>query len=374
MNRSGTQRVPLHRKLRQERETGKLTFPLALPELAGSVTQVADGVWWIALPLTTHLDRVNIYVLDDGDDGLTLVDTGANGVTSRELLLEALSKPPFAGKQCHRVIATHFHPDHIGLAGYFCDRGASLWTSPGTVTTAWRLWNDQPALPHPEDLEFMQRAGISDLELAAISRRRPRTYADHVERLPQTYTRLSEGDLISAGGRQWSVRMGHGHAEDHVTLWTDELALVGDQILPGISPNLSVHFSNPEANPIQDWLASCKRFEAEALEHTLCLPGHNRPFFGAPFRCEQLRTNCCNALKRLDEHLRKPSHAAGCMHAVYRRELSSYERPLLIGEMVGYLNFLYQKQLIDRTLTRTGHYRYRKSRGAKLLKEILRND
>ena len=325
----------------------------------GSVTEVADGIWWFAAPLKSSLKSVNLYILADGE-GWTLVDTGVNSVVCHEMLQGVFNQQPFVGKPLKRVIVTHFHPDHIGLAGILVRDGVRFQCSRICWHAAHRLWADQPDVPLPAQLEFMERAGMAGLEFEALQRNRPNIYADSVARPPKTYEKLGEGDVIFIGNRKWKVIMGYGHAEEHVTLWSDDdVALVGDQILPSISPNLSVHYTNPEEDPIRWWISSCEKFAEVAKPTTLCLPGHGQPFTESPRRCHQLKRNCELVLERLRAHLRRPSTAIECLSTVYRRPLKEYERSLLIAETVGYLNHLRATGHCDRVLMKSQQFLWR---------------
>ena len=325
----------------------------------GCVTEVADGIWWLAVPLRSSLKSVNAYILAD-EDGWTLIDTGVNSAECRKLFEEVFHTPPFANKPLKRVIVTHFHPDHIGLAGELVQLGVRFQCSRICWHASHRLWADQPDAPVPAHLEFMQRAGMSGLEFEALQRNRPKNYCDSVARPPKTYEKLCEGEVISIGKRKWKVVMGYGHAEEHVALWSDDdVALVGDQILPSISPNLSVHYTNPDEDPIRWWIASCEKFAEIAKPTTLCLPGHGRPFVKARGRCHQLKRNCEQVIERLHTHLARPSTAMECLQTVYRRPLEKYERSLLIAETVGYLNHLRATGRCERILMKSQYYLWR---------------
>jgi glyoxylase-like metal-dependent hydrolase (beta-lactamase superfamily II) len=172
---------------------------------------------------------------------------------------------------------------------------------------------------------------------------RPFNFADVVHPLPLGFTRLSEGDRVSFGGRDWSLRMGNGHAPEHATFWSenDDLVLGGDQLLPSISPNLGVYPTEPEADPVGEWLDSCQRFAAIAEERHLVLPGHKLPFTGLPLRLRQLIDNHHGALARLTEALgRDPRTAVGCFDIIFKRKIGESEFGLALVEAVAHVNHL----------------------------------
>jgi glyoxylase-like metal-dependent hydrolase (beta-lactamase superfamily II) len=103
------------------------------------------------------------------------------------------------------VIATHHHPDHIGLAGWLQGQGAELWTTRTAWLFARMLMLDEHAVPAPEVLEFWRGAGMPAEVLATRAGQRPFNFADVVSPMPLGFRRIAEGDVIRAGGRDWRV-------------------------------------------------------------------------------------------------------------------------------------------------------------------------
>ncbi len=325
----------------------------------GRPIEVADGVWWIRLPLSSALDHVNVYALGD-NDGWTLIDTGNNTEVCRAELQAVFEHGALAHKPVTRVLATHYHPDHIGLAGWWANLGARFCATQVCWLTARMLQLDARSLPYEDQIGFAERAGIKGMALAAYRRHPPSTYPQLVSPIPYAYSRLEEGDELRIGKRCWRVLVDHGHAAGHLTLWSDDgLGITGDQILPGIAPNLSVSSHEPDADVVTEWIESCRRLSFVASDETLCLPGHNGPFYGAPARCEQLIANVEAALARLLDRLNRPATAVECLDAVYRRPLSSNEQSALIAETIGFLNHLWKRNLVCRDLARDGAYLWR---------------
>lgn len=328
--------------------------PFATPPAAGEAVEVAPHILWLRLPLPMALDHVNVFALDDGD-GWTIVDTGLmTGKT--KAIWAALIAGPLAGKPIRRLIVTHHHPDHIGLAGWFQDQGVELITTRTAWLLARMLVLDEQHLPTPEGLLYYQRAGLTPVELAAKATERPFNFADIVSPLPQGFTRMDEGSILQAGGRRWHVRIGHGHAPDHATLWSldDPLILGGDQLLPGISANIGVYPTEPEADPLGEWLDSTRRFETFAQDDHLVLPGHKLPFTGLPFRLVQMAENHTSALDRLLGHLKSEKTALQCFPALFKREIGAAEQGLALVEAVAHLNYLLKRDQVSRSLTAEG--------------------
>lgn len=324
--------------------------PWDSPPEDGRATEVAPGVLWLRLPLPMALDHVNVYALDEGDSW-TIVDTGLHSKRG-VALWEALLAGPLAGRPVGRVILTHHHPDHIGMAGWLMQRfDAGLLTSRTAWLMARMLILDVEERPSPQALDFWRAAGMDPEIFETRRQERPFNFADICAPLPVGYTRLQQGDVLRAGGRDWDVHMGYGHAPEHLTLWSrdDNLVLAGDQILPSISPNIGVYPTEPQADPLAGWLDSCARLGRLARNDHLVLGGHKLPFTGLPLRMRQLAGNHHGALERLMQHLAQPRTAADCFAPLFKRRIDSGTYGLALVEAVAHLNHLYQSGRITRT-------------------------
>ncbi len=335
-----------------------LRFPFETPPDPGAAVEVAEGILWLRLPLPMALDHVNVYALADSD-GWTLIDTGMNSRKSREIWTAALAGP-LAGKPVARVLLTHHHPDHVGLVGWFQDRGAALLTTRTAWLYARMLTLDVQDRPSAQSMHFYTRAGMPAEMLAKRATERPFNFADVVAPMPLGFTRVDEGQTLTLAGRRWRVRLGQGHAPDHITLWSEEDALVigGDQLLPGISPNIGVYPTEPEADPLTEWLEATARFLPHARDDQLVLPGHKLPFTGLPFRLQQMAENHHEALARLRAHLRSPQTAAGCFPALYKRPIGEGEYGLALVEAVAHLNCLLRRGQVCRSLASDGAWQW----------------
>ena len=327
----------------------RIVYPFDAPPPEGEATEVAPGVLWCRLPLPMALNHVNVYALDDGD-GWTIVDTGFASRKSRAIWGTLLAGP-LGGRPVNRVIITHYHPDHIGLAGWFqTEHGADLVTTRTSWVLARMLQLDEQPVPVQQTIDFWRGAGMSAEMLAKRSAERPFNFADSVAPLPLGYTRIQEGETLRAGGRNWIVRVGDGHAPEHATFWSQDDALVlgGDQLLPSISPNLGVYATEPEADPVAEWLESCAYFKTVATDDHFVLPGHKLPFTGLPFRLDQLIDNHHGALDRMRTHLATPHSAVGCFPPLFRRDISDGEFGLALVEAMAHCLFLWHAGEVDR--------------------------
>ncbi|QFG38251.1 glyoxylase-like metal-dependent hydrolase (beta-lactamase superfamily II) [Paracoccus pantotrophus] len=311
------------------------------PPAEGEAHEIAPGVFWFQLPLPFKPDTVNVYALREAD-GWTLVDSGLDTRRTRGIW-QGILQGPLAGAPVRRLIATHHHIDHMGLAGWFQAQGAELWASRSAWLTARMGILDVQERPTPQAIAFWRQAGMPADLLEERSHERPFNSADVCAPLPPGYRRLWDGQQVTFGERRWIVRMGHGHAPEHVTLWSldDDLVIGGDQLLATISPNLGVYPTEPEADTVGDWLESCERLAGFAQPDQLVLPGHKLPYRGLPTRLRQLATNQRAALDRLLDGLRQqPQSTVGCFPLLYRRQIAKPEFGLALAEAVGHINHL----------------------------------
>ncbi|WP_306151603.1 MBL fold metallo-hydrolase [Roseovarius sp. MMSF_3281] len=340
---------------------GTLRYPWAEPPAHGESVEVAPGVLWIRLPLPMALDHVNIYALDDGDSW-TIVDTGIHSKRSVKLW-ESVLAGPLQGKPVGRVILTHHHPDHVGMAGWLMDRfGAKLMTSRTAWLMARMLILDEEERPTEQALAYWRSAGMDPDVYETRKNERPYNFSDVCYPLPVGYTRLCQGDVIRAGGRDWDVHMGNGHAPEHVTLWSryDNLVLAGDQIIASISPNIGVYPTEPEADPLTGWLEACERLAGLARDDHLVLSGHKLPFTGLPVRMRQLIDNHRGALRRLLAHLDEPKVAADCFAPLFKRKIDHGTYGLALVEAVAHLNHLHHVGKVTRSRRTDGAWLWQK--------------
>lgn len=325
----------------------------------GGTTAIAAGLLWVRMPLPYALDHVNLWLLDEGD-GWTLVDTG-HGDEATRAAWDALAEPVLRGQPIRRVICTHHHPDHLGLAGWMAERwGAELWCTraewlEGRMRTLRKLREDRAAAK-----AFFRRAGIPGTQLAALIDRCS-AYPDNVAPVPLTYRRLKDGDELTAGGLRWRVVVGRGHAPEHACLFAPAARLLvsGDQLLPSISPNVSVQPHEPDEDPLAEFLASLEALRAVPAE-TLVLPSHGAPFVGLHRRCDELVRHHQQRLEAVLSACARPRTAFEVMATLFERALDPHQTTFAIGEAIAHLNRLVALGLVRRARPGQGPDRYRR--------------
>jgi glyoxylase-like metal-dependent hydrolase (beta-lactamase superfamily II) len=328
-----------------------LRYPWSTPPGPDEAIEVAPGVLWLRLPLPMKLDHVNVYAFDEGDSW-TIIDTGFSSKKTKAIWTDLMAGP-LGGKPVSRVIVTHHHPDHIGLAGWFqAEHGAELVTTRTAWLTARMLTLDAQEMPAGETLAFYKLSGMDRDLYDKRAAERPFNFADIVDPLPLGFTRIKQNDQITIGGRVFDVHIGNGHAPEHATFWSrdDNLVIAGDQILSSISPNVGVYATEPMADPIGEWLEACERLAPMGREDHLVLGGHKLPFTGLPTRMRQLIDNHHGALKRLIKFIETPKSASECFPTLFKRKIGEGEYGLALVEAVAHLSHLHQAGLASRVL------------------------
>jgi glyoxylase-like metal-dependent hydrolase (beta-lactamase superfamily II) len=322
-----------------------VSYPIALPRRGESV-EVAPGVRWIRLPLPFRLNHINVWAVDDGE-GWTLVDTGLRNEETVAAWEHLTAQGPLA-RPLTRVIVTHMHPDHIGMAGWLTRRyGVRLWISRLEYLMCRALVSDTSREAPADALRFYREAGWAPGAIESYQARFG-NFGKHVYALPDSFHRLRDGDRVRIGAHDWEVVGGHGHSPEHCCLYCPELKLLisGDQVLPKISSNVSVHPTEPDANPMADWLESLDTLQARVPDDVLVLPAHNDCFHGLHVRLDHLRRGQHEALGRLRELLAEPKRVVDVFPALFRREIPDNDASqlgLATGEALACLNWLLQR-------------------------------
>lgn len=335
------------------RPGSSLDYPFSVRPELGETIVVAPGVHWVRMRLPMQLNHINLWLLED-QDGWTVVDTGIHDKVTADAWAQ-LFGGAMGGRPVKRVIVTHLHPDHVGLAGWLVKRfDVPLWMTRTDYLLCRNLVADTGQNAPGEGVRFYRAAGFSD-EAIAEYKARFGGFGRGVYRLPQSYRRIQEGEQIAIGARTWEVVVGRGHAPEHACLWCrkDNLFISGDQILPRISSNVSVFPTEPEANPLQDWLDSCAQLRALLPEDALILPSHNEPFRGAPQRLTELMDGHEHGMASLVALCKEPKRAIDVFPALFRSRITSGNYGMATGESIAHLNCLIARGRIRRSTDAT---------------------
>ncbi len=335
-----------------------IDYPLGelLPPQA-TLHEVAPGVFWLRLPLPFSLDHINVWLLQDGD-GWTLIDTGygcrANIDIWQQLLASACQ-----GRPLRRIIVTHEHPDHIGLAHWLISQtGAGLWMAQGEFLSAHTVWHEIGGYHRDAMIELYRVHGMPPAPLEGL-RAHGNQYRHGVRTVPPTFHCIHPGDVLTIDGRPWRVIIGYGHSPEHVCLYQAELGVLisGDMLLPTISTNISVWPGEPDGDPLGGFLQSLGRLES-LPGTTLVLPSHGRPFIGIQSRITQLRQHHACQLDTLRDFCLPPRTTFDCLPRLFARDLDGYQVFFAIGEGIAHLNHLWLQGELRRETGADGLLRF----------------
>ncbi|MEJ1969867.1 MAG: MBL fold metallo-hydrolase [Rhizomicrobium sp.] len=336
------------------RPGSNLEYPFETRPEIGQSIEVAPGIQWIRMRLPMQLNHINLYLLEDGD-GWTVVDTGIRNEETQQAWEQVLAGP-MKGRPIKRVIVTHMHPDHIGLAGWLVRKfDIRLWITRTEFLMCRNLASDTGQEAPAEALRFYRAAGFPD-DLLENYRTRFGGFGHGVYRLPNAYQRIVEGDEIAIGPNVWRVVGGNGHSPEHACLWCPELNVFisGDQLLPKISSNVSVHPTEPEANSLQDWIDSCAKLKRIVPDEALVLPSHNEPFRKATLRLQELMDHHEEGLEKLYAMCAEPQRAVDVFPALFRSRITQGNYGMATGESLAHLNCLRARGRMLRTEDKDG--------------------
>jgi len=326
-----------------------LTFPVDQPPPLGTVTEIAPGVLWFRLPLPFALNHVNIYLIED-DGGWRVLDSGL-GSDDCKAGWQTILKGPLAGQRLTSLIVTHFHPDHVGLAGWMAERFGLTLAMPRTeylfhqVLRHAHLESDNPV-----NRAFYQSNGLSSEATEQVLRRGHR-YLHMTSGVPVPYQRIAAGDVLSIGGRDFDVLTGGGHSLEQAMLHrpADRLFLAADQVIARISPNVSVHPLEPDQNVLGAYLRSLTELRATVADDVLVLPGHVLPFHGLHTRIDDLLAHheerCGMIATACAVH---PLTVADMIPHIFHRPLDEHQTGFAFGEVLAHVNLMLRRGQLER--------------------------
>lgn len=318
-----------------------LTYPFGGAEPApGAVMPIAPGINWVRLTVPGPLKHVNCWLIDD-EGGVALVDSGMN-LDDARTAWKTIFRGPLLGTRVTRMIGTHFHPDHIGLAGWMCTHHSAplLMTRGEWLTLRATMLDARDAVPD-EVTAFRRGAGWSDEQIATAAASGWAGFRRIITPFPLSYQRLVDGGSLTIGGTIWRVVVGSGHSPEHACLLNETagILIAGDQVLPRISPNVSLGITEPESDPLGEWFASIAKLR-QLPHNLLVLPGHGDPFTGLHNRLDAMDREHRDRLDELEVFLAEPRRATDCFGRLFRRAIGPEMLGMATGEALAHLRRL----------------------------------
>jgi glyoxylase-like metal-dependent hydrolase (beta-lactamase superfamily II) len=317
-----------------------LVYPMERTPEPGGTVEVGPGVHWARMPLDGSLAFINVWALRDGD-GWALVDTGMQTSPTSKAWRQVMAGP-LGGRPITRVFVTHLHPDHIGLAGWITRKFHCRTWMTRLEYLQCRMLSADTGREAPQDaIDFYRAAGWDD-EALDNYKAKFGGFGKAIYQLPDSFHRIQDGDEIQIGEHLWRVVVGSGHSPEHACLYCPELKLLisGDQVLPRISSNVSVFPTEPDGDPLTDWLVSLERIKRLVPDDVLVLPAHNDPFIGLHARLDHLIRGHERGLDRLEKLLAEPKRAIDVFGALFARKIGPDLLGMATGESLAHLNCL----------------------------------
>lgn len=296
-----------------------------------------EGIIQVKITMASPLRWVNSYIVP-GDDGITVVDAGLHtpaGVESWEHVLKELN---WSAKDITRILITHHHPDHYGLAGWLQERsGAPVLMSARSLQEARFMWGEEGGTEE-RLVRFFRAHGLPQ-ELSMPMREH--LHESYREVLPQpSVTCVNEGDSLLMGGRVWELIMTGGHAPGHLSLYQrdSEIIMCGDAVLPQISPNVSL-LPGSDAHPLAAYMDGLRKLGQYEVRQAF--PGHRHPFGHFRDRTVHLLEHHEERLDRCAQLLdEQPRNAYELSIAMYGDKLTVHQLRFALSESLAHLDEL----------------------------------
>jgi glyoxylase-like metal-dependent hydrolase (beta-lactamase superfamily II) len=318
------------------------------------------GVTRLPLPIGVHgIETVNCYVLADADH-VTLVDCGiwraGPGEDGLTPLRQGLQAAGYELADVSRILVTHAHIDHYGLAGRIMEAtGAELWMHALTDLDCEKYRHPDTAVARRRDTYTDH--GLPAKELPAVAHGL-RDWMPYLHSVVEASTRLRGGETVTIGGRDWEVIHTPGHSTGHVCLWSPDLEVVlsGDHLLPGVTPPVTFE-RGFDADPLRSYLESLQRIEK--LRPVQVLPGHGSPFGDVQRRIEAILRNKLRRLAAIRQAVEDgPATVVEIADRVFTPVMLRQQRSFALAETLAHIAYLRADGVVERRIRPDGVYEW----------------
>lgn len=322
-------------------------LPIPIPD-NNELLEIAEGVYWLRCSMPFKLDHINLWLIEESDSWV-VIDTGVN-LKSTKHMWQQVVKSHLKGKPITKVICTHMHPDHLGLVEWLCqEHDAQLYMTQGEFQAYQTILQKISSKNYELDFEFFERGGVSQQEIKNYDKF-INIYKSYITPINRPYQRLKANDSLLLGDNEWQVFIGRGHSPEHICLWCPSLNIFisGDQLLPTISPNISVHSDFPEADPLTQWIDSNQAMLRLLKQDTWILPAHGKPFIGGNYRIEQQLDEIESDLAKLLSFCQYPCCVIDAFPVLFKKKINDSNLFMAFGEAQAHFNCLLVRGLINK--------------------------
>lgn len=302
----------------------------------------------LSIPVPVPLKYVNVYLVKS-PEGWKIVDTGMNTVEARETWQRAFAELNLTPGDIKEIILTHYHPDHLGLAGWLHEiTGAAVRISETGKRAAEYIW--QPEQPQArETTEFFLTHGMPEEECKDIEDHMI-DFMKYITTLPPL-TPIRKGEKMMLAGDEVHIALDTpGHCDGHFSFIGEDSRMLigGDQLLLKISPNVSL-WPGMDPNPLQSYIDSLK--ELRELSISKVYPGHGPVFTEVNERIDELLHHHELRLEEIIGYLKEGGAQSAyqiCRKLFSNRKLDLQQLRFAMSEALAHLVFLEKEQLVQR--------------------------
>jgi len=338
----------------------ELRYPLGLgfAPKPGELLEIMGGIYWLNMPLPISMDYINLWLIKDGEKWV-IVDAGMNDKLCKDTWREVFEKFDLDGK-ISKVIVTHMHVDHVGLAGWLCEwQNCPLLMSQREYEAADKV--KHYADRHDLDKLLVEAKYLSvDDEVLDSFVHVVDYYSKATYPLPEQYDVVKAGDNIEIDGQPWQVVIASGHSPEHICLYNaaKQVFITGDQALPRIVSLISVVPPNWQSNPLKYWLKSCETLRDLLPDDVLILPAHQEPYIGLPLRMQQTIDEHKRRIDVISKRCQTPQSIGEIGNALYPEYRSPLQLAFAATETLAHVNYCVDTGILAQPVEEQGVYYY----------------
>ncbi|SFX42232.1 Glyoxylase, beta-lactamase superfamily II [Thermoactinomyces sp. DSM 45891] len=305
----------------------------------------------VPLPLPFALKEIKAYLFM-GENGVTIVDTGLNIEQDFMVWESTMKELGITWDDLDKIVLTHYHPDHYGLAGRIQQLagGIPVYISQVDYQQAQLFWDRDSKMAQDLASAF-RRHGLDESVVRQIPEHLS-SFIPWIEPHPNP-TFLRAGSKIQLGDRTYKVIHTPGHADGHLSFYDPEREWLigGDFLLPRITPNISM-WPNCDKNPLQSYLKTLEKMELLPVKRVYS--SHGPIFENYQERIKQIRHHHESRLKRMQDFVETEGRVSAtdvCDH-IFGKDLSIHNIRFALSETLAHLEYLRNNQQVE--VERTG--------------------